>query len=302
MTLTAAILLVLSAVIHAGWNSFSKKGHPTLSFYMVANTCGAICMLPLLLSYGSAIGLVPLKVWCKAGFSGFFLACYMASLAGAYRTGDMSVAYPIARSFPALFVAAITMILGLGQRLSGGFLVAVVLIVLGSMVLPLHQFRRLDLRGRWNLSCALSLLAALATAGYTIVDHAAIADLQAISGRPFAAMDAVLIYIVLEAFSGSLWEIAWVLCSSSERLRFRAVMAGKKWAAAMTGVSIYLTYGLVLLSMNYVTNVSYVAVFRQLSIPMGAVFGMVFLKEPRPLPKLAGLVLIFLGSIMASVM
>jgi uncharacterized membrane protein len=47
--------------------------------------------------------------------------------------------------------------------------------------------------------------------------------------------------------------------------------------------------------MNYVTNVSYVAAFRQLSIPLGALFGMVLLNEPRYVPKIIGVVIIFLG-------
>ena len=55
------------------------------------------------------------------------------------------------------------------------------------------------------------------------------------------------------------------------------------------------TYGLVLVSMNYVSNVSYVAAFRQFSTPLGALFGMAFLKEPRHMPKIAGVVVIFLG-------
>jgi uncharacterized membrane protein len=47
--------------------------------------------------------------------------------------------------------------------------------------------------------------------------------------------------------------------------------------------------------MNYVTNVSYVAAFRQLSIPLGALFGMGLLKEPRYVPKMIAVVIIFIG-------
>ena len=47
--------------------------------------------------------------------------------------------------------------------------------------------------------------------------------------------------------------------------------------------------------MNYVSNVSYVATFRQLSIPLGALFGMVLLKKPRYNPKIIGVAMIFLG-------
>ena len=68
----------------------------------------------------------------------------------------------------------------------------------------------------------------------------------------------------------------------------------------MTGIGIYLTYGLVLVSMNYVTNVSYVAAFRQLSIPLGALLGIALLKEPRYPPKIIGVVIVFLGLVLVS--
>ena len=45
------------------------------------------------------------------------------------------------------------------------------------------------------------------------------------------------------------------------------------------------TYGLVLASMAHVTNVSYAAAFRQLSIPLGAFLGIWLQKEPSPPPS-----------------
>ena len=52
--------------------------------------------------------------------------------------------------------------------------------------------------------------------------------------------------------------------------------------------------------MNYVTNINYVAAFRQLSIPLGAILGMSLLKEPRPPPKLVGVALIFKGLVVVA--
>jgi uncharacterized membrane protein len=61
------------------------------------------------------------------------------------------------------------------------------------------------------------------------------------------------------------------------------------------------TYGLVLASMTYVTDVSYVAAFRQLSIPIGALFGIVLLKEQCPAPKLLGILIISIGLILVGI-
>ncbi len=56
--------------------------------------------------------------------------------------------------------------------------------------------------------------------------------------------------------------------------------------------------GFFLASMNYVTNVNYVSAFRQLSIPIGALMGIVLLKEPGYIPKIVGVGAIFVGLVL----
>jgi len=53
--------------------------------------------------------------------------------------------------------------------------------------------------------------------------------------------------------------------------------------------------------MNYLTNVSYVATFRQLSIALSALLGMALLKEPRYNPRIIGVVMIFLGLVVVGI-
>jgi len=64
------------------------------------------------------------------------------------------------------------------------------------------------------------------------------------------------------------------------------------------GVGMYLAYVLILFAMLYVSDASYVAAFRQLSIPLGATLGIVLLKEPRYLPKLIGIVAVYGGLVL----
>ena len=295
MSLTAAILLFISAVTHAGWNYISKREHPTASFYFVANTIGVICVFPILLFYGSRIILIPGSVWLFIALSGFFLAAYMAILAAAYRAGDMSIAYPLARSLPVIFVFLTTLTLGKGKPLGIWGVSGIFLVVAGCTILPLkklYQFRFSDYK---NLCCFLAVLAAIGIAGYTVIDDAALRHLREIPGKPWRPVDATLVYMVLEGISCSIWQLLIVACNSKERKALGEVLHEFKGAAVITGIGIYLTYGLVLASMNYVTNISYVAAFRQLSIPLGAVFGMVLLNEPRYVPKTIGVVIIFMG-------
>jgi uncharacterized membrane protein len=61
------------------------------------------------------------------------------------------------------------------------------------------------------------------------------------------------------------------------------------------------TYGLVLAAMAYVTDVSYVAAFRQLSIPIGAVLGLTFQQEPRYRPKVIGIGVVSIGLVLVGI-
>ena len=118
MSITATILLLISAFTHAGWNFISKKEHPSQAFFLVSNTIGVICVLPLLIYFRSHIPLVPTSVWLFVVMSGLFLAAYLATLAGAYRSGDISIAYPLARSLSVIFVLIATFILGKEHQLN----------------------------------------------------------------------------------------------------------------------------------------------------------------------------------------
>ena len=295
MTLTAATLLLISAVTHAGWNYISKKEHPTAAFYFVANTIGVICVFPILLYYSHLIPLIPKSVWIFIALSGFFLAAYMAALAGAYRVGDISIAYPLARSLPVVFVFLLTLIFGQGKPLGIWVIVGIILVVAGCVILPLKAWREFRISNYKNLCCMLAVLAAVGVAGYTVTDDAALRSLREIPGKPWNPVDATLVYMILEGISCSVWQLLIVVLDPRERRILSDVLHDFKGAAAITGIGIYLTYGLVLASMNYVTNVSYVAAFRQLSIPLGTLFGMALLKEPRYAPKLIGVVTIFIG-------
>ena len=78
----------------------------------------------------------------------------------------------------------------------------------------------------------------------------------------------------------------------------RRVVRQRFPSAAFMGFGIYLTYSLVLISMAFVTNVSYVVAFRQLSIPLGVVLSLWLLKEPVYVPKLVAVVVMFIGLIL----
>ena len=68
-----------------------------------------------------------------------------------------------------------------------------------------------------------------------------------------------------------------------------------KYHPYVAGVFAALAYVLILLSMNYVTNVSFVQAFRQLSLPIGALLGSLILKEKITRIRWIALLLIMAG-------
>ena len=58
---------------------------------------------------------------------------------------------------------------------------------------------------------------------------------------------------------------------------------------------------LILLAMGFVTNVSYIQAFRQMSLPIGVIFGILFLKEKCLPTKLAGVTLVVTGLIITAI-
>jgi len=89
-----------------------------------------------------------------------------------------------------------------------------------------------------------------------------------------------------------------MLFRRQDRIALAQTWADHRLYAGTAGLIIVATYGLVLTSMAYVTNVSYVAAFRQLSIPIGAVLGLTIQKEKGQLPKLVGIGVVFIGLIL----
>ena len=301
MSITASILLIISAFTHAGWNFISKKEHPSQAFYLVSNTIGVICVLPILFYFRNRIFLVSPSVWLLVVMSGLFLAAYLAALSGAYRSGDISIAYPLARSLSVIFVLFATFIFGKDHQISWLLISGIFLVVAGCAILPLNSFGTFQLGNYQNLCCFLAMLSAVSVAGYTIVDDEALRQLRQLAGTPFNPIEGTMVYMVLEGISCSLWQCIFVFFSPSERKYIIDILNSLKGPAAITGIGIYLTYGFVLASMNYVTNINYVAGFRQLSIPLGAIFGMSLLKEPRHPPKIVGVSIIFMGLAMVAI-
>ena len=110
--LTATILALAAAVLHAGWNlSVKQSGDRYLALWGQFTIAGLIGIVWLTIAGG-----IPAEGWMWAGVSGCIHLPYCIFLARAYDHGDFSLVYPMARGGGAL-LAAIGGVLLLGDDL-----------------------------------------------------------------------------------------------------------------------------------------------------------------------------------------
>ena len=300
MTATAILLLVAAALIHASWNLLSKRQSPSPAFFLAANTFGCLLLAPLVIVNATVYAEYPPQVWMLIGATGLCMAVYYAALAGAYRNGDMSVAYPLARSSPIIVVTIVMVFLGKGGQLSPQCVLGAVLVVAGCFLLPMRHFSDFRLKNYLNLTCAFALAAACGTAGYSIIDDEALRRLRNISAIPLGVSMITILYAFVEGISANLWLGVMIAVSPASRRELAQVLRESKLTCVLTGIGIYAAYILVLISMGFVKNISYVVAFRQLSIPLGALMGILVLREPRFPPKIAGVAVLCAGLVLVA--
>ena len=301
MSILAAILLTISALFHASWNLLGKKVHPSPAFFLVANIIACLCLLPAVFINLSSLLSIPYTVWGLVLITGFFQAIYMFGLAGAYKHGAISVAYPLLRASPVLFIALLTSLLGQGAALTIPGIIGVILVSIGCLLIPMPSLRGIRLAEFLNLSCLFALIGAIGTVGYTLVDDKALTILRNMEVLQLTVIEVSLLYLFLESLSCSLWLALISVPQQKNRSDLVEITHKHLSTAALTGFSMTITYAIVLISMAYVENVSYVVVFRQLSIPIAVVMGIVLLKENGNIPKFVGTISTFLGIIIISI-
>jgi drug/metabolite transporter (DMT)-like permease len=174
----------------------------------------------------------------------------------------------------------------------------VVLVVAGGFLLPMEHFSDFRFSNYANWSCLFALLAAFGTAGYSLIDDEALRMIRGLPGLSRSNAERTVVFATLELAGTALCLAVFTASNARSRAALTDVFRRTRGLAAVAGIASAICYGLVLISMAHVTNVSYVVGFRQLSIPIGALLGIALLKEPGYGPKYAGIAVVFTGLIL----
>jgi len=158
------IAVLLAAAVHAGWNALIKRGRDPL---FETTLIHAWVALPALV----AIALLPLPgptaALCLAASTAVHCVYYHA-LAAAYRSGDLSFAYPIMRGSAPMFTALLASVL-LGERPGPLGWLGIVAVCAGVLAIGLARARGVDPAAR-RRSLGWALLTAATIVVYTLID------------------------------------------------------------------------------------------------------------------------------------
>ncbi|HEV8436497.1 MAG TPA: EamA family transporter [Methylomirabilota bacterium] len=273
---TAALLLVLAAaLIHAAWNALTKRAGDPVAFLWCIGAVATVLYLPgavyVLQAKGFTRPAVPFVVATVV-----LHAIYFFALGRAYRLGDLSLVYPVARGTGVALVPGLAWFV-LDERLSPLGAAGVVLVVLG--IVSLHWRPGFGHARLFAPGTGWAFATGLAIAGYSLVDKAGVAHVH-----PLA-------YIwLMEA--GSCVVLLAALLPRREAIRrewrtnWRAIVLG--------GVMSPGAYLLVLFAFQ-LSKASYVVAGREVSIVFSTLIGGLWMREGALIRRLAGAAVVAAG-------
>jgi drug/metabolite transporter (DMT)-like permease len=166
-------LIAVAAVMHAAWNVILKRAGDPLITSGRAMIAGTLAFAPVVAIAWWLAGrpAIPPEALVLGVVSGLIEVVYLILLSGAYRRGDLSVVYPLARGTGPLLAIAAGILL-LGERLGAVGSLGVAALVAGLLVVQRpwrllvgHHGPRVEAAVPWALACGVSI------ATYSTVDR-----------------------------------------------------------------------------------------------------------------------------------
>jgi drug/metabolite transporter (DMT)-like permease len=266
------LLVLLAAFLHASWNAVVKSSPDKfLDIVFVTASAAAICVVTV-----PFLALPAARSWPYIATSAAIHVFYFVLIGAAYRSGDMSHAYPLMRGTPPLIVALASGPL-IGERLAPGEWSGILLICAGILGLLFAN----PASGSTTRTTRLALLNAVSVATYTLVDGTGVR----LSGHPAAY---TMWIFILSAAPILAWAIA-------RRKADALAHFGARWPRLMMGGACTLTaYTLVLWAMTK-APIAMVAALRESAILFGTAISVFVLDERHGYSRPIAAVVILLG-------
>jgi drug/metabolite transporter (DMT)-like permease len=271
-------LVVCAAILHAVWNALAKRADNQFLFLWCSVSLATALLLPLGLLRLPAEP-APASGLPFVAASVAIHALYFWALGRAYRYGDFSRVYPMARGLGVALVPLVALPL-FGERLSWIGSLGVGLVVLGIAALGALPARVTPSVARASgAATAWALVTGLTIAAYSLVDKAGVTRLHPM---PYIALMGVSLSVVL----------APIVLADRPALRHEWA---RHWRAILVASAMNLTSYLLVLFAFRLSKVGYVVAARELSILFSAFIGSLWLGEGRLAPRLAGASIVLAG-------
>jgi len=254
----AIMLIVLfSALLHAAWNAFIKSGDNKLvETTLLVTGAGAIAasVLPFVSAPAQAS-------WPFLAASVAIHCAYFSLVALAYRTGDLSFAYPMMRGSAPLFTAFLTVFV-LGEPIGVAGWLGILLLCAGILCLARDGWRSAKSQKH---ALAFALLNAAVIVAYTVVD-----------GLGARSSENAWSYVLWLFFLNMFPLLAIGFASDARAILSTSARGWLKGFAG--GLCSLCAYGLVLFAMTQ-APIALVAALRETSVLIGTALGALLLKE-----------------------
>ncbi len=266
-------LVLLAAVLHAIWNAVVKTGEDRVLTMALVIGVGSLIALPVL-----PFTAIPAPVsWLYLLLSLLLHVGYFIFLLQAYKFGDLSYVYPVARGAAPLLVAAGGAVFA-GERLAPGAFAG---LLLASLAIASFAFERGVATLRRPRPFVLALVTAAFISSYTVTDALGVRA----SGSPlgfiawlFLLSGCPLVGYALVARPGALGPYA--------RAHWKLVLIG--------GTICALAYALVILALTF-GAMARVSALRETSVVFAVLIGWIMLGEPFGGRRIVATVLVAAG-------
>ncbi|PHR72415.1 MAG: hypothetical protein COA66_06805 [Arcobacter sp.] len=278
MSYQAIMLVLFSSVLHAIWNMYSSKYKINISIFVIGGFfLSTLLLLPILYFYDLIVN-ISSDIYLLIILSSLFQTLYFYTLTLAYKHGDLSIAYPLFRSIPILFILIYTYLNNNIHTISNEAIFGGFLIIIASIILPMKHLKDFNLKNYTSIMFVYIIFCAIGIAGYSLLDSKGMKLFYQLLKDENTTILA-FIYIYFQMIFTTVFSAFIVLYKKEERKEFILVYKNRKLISFNIFFMMTLSYVLILIAMLYATNVSYIIALRQISIPIAFFLGIFLLNE-----------------------
>ena len=295
----ALAFVAVAAILHAGWNVLLKTSGDPLRTAVRLQAFGTLVLVPIAVVawiVGGMFAIDPRGVAIAIG-SGFLEAAYFVFLSAAYRRGDLSLVYPIARGSAPLLAVLVGVGL-LNERLGTGATLGVACLLAGILAVA-RPWRALREAGREHRGAiGFALATGVTIAAYSAVDRIGVRIIEPWLYGAILAVAATTILAATVTF-GRRWGLLSPAPAEASDRRSSLLLRD-----AIAGVLSLTAYLLILIAYT-MAPLAAVAPLRESAIVLAAAWGTMRLGEAsgrREIAiRIAAAVLVVVGAVLLAI-